>query len=219
MGALDSLTARLVGVDSDRSLSSRFREARWQRFVATFPEIAEMRVLDIGGETEFWRRRRSRPARVTMVNPVRQDADEPWIESVEGDGCDLPGGLGEFDLAFSNSVIEHVGGHTRRHEFAEQVRAAAPRYWVQTPNRYFPIEPHFVFPFFQHLPTGAQARVAKVWPVGNYDGSGHDLATMRAYALEVELISRGDLELYFPEAEILHERLAGLSKSLIAVRR
>lgn len=216
--ALRSLTDRLVDTGTDDSLSSRFRERRWQRLREVFPDIDDMRVLDIGGEADFWRHRSSHPVSVTMVNLFAADHEEPWLTAVEGDGCELPEGLGDFDLAFSNSVIEHVGGHWRRARFAEQVRSAAPSYWVQTPNRYFPVEPHWVFPFFQHLPTAAQARVGKHWPIGNF-ASTSDLDVAREAALDIELISRGDLERYFPDAEIAQERVAGLAKSLIAIRR
>ena len=213
-----AVTARLVGTDTDASLSSRLRERRWQRLLEVFPDIEEMRVLDLGGEAEFWRRRREHPAHVTMVNLFPQHHREPWLESIAADACELPGDLGRFDLAFSNSVIEHVGAHDRRERFAEQVRRSAPRYWVQTPNRWFPIEPHFVFPFFQHLPTTAQAHVARWWPLGNF-AAVKDVDVARRAALGIELVSKADMRGYFPDAEILVERFAGLPKSFVAVRR
>jgi hypothetical protein len=215
---LDAVTHRFVSTERANSVTSQLRRRRWERFLREFPQIAEMHVLDIGGEAQFWRRRKPRPAHVTMVNVVAEEAEEPWIRSVVGDGCALPAGLGEFDLVFSNSVIEHVGGHWRRERFAEQISAAAPRYWVQTPNRYFPVEPHFLFPFFQHLPRPVQASIAAHWPVGNF-GRVRDREVAFGYALEIELLSRAEIRRYFPGAELLAEKVAGLTKSWIAVRR
>lgn len=52
----------------------------------------------------------------------------------------------DFGLVYSNSLIEHLGGHARRAAFAEQVRSLAPRHWVQTPYRYSLIKPHWLVP-------------------------------------------------------------------------
>ena len=55
------------------------------------------------------------------------------MEVVQGDAC--AGGFGKFDLVFSNSVLEHLGGHGRRRQFADVVHESAPEWWVQTPYR------------------------------------------------------------------------------------
>ncbi|HEX4060865.1 MAG TPA: UDP-N-acetylmuramoyl-tripeptide--D-alanyl-D-alanine ligase [Streptosporangiaceae bacterium] len=55
----------------------------------------------------------------------------------------LRGSLRHYDLVFSNSLIEHVGGHERRERFADTVHQLSGAYWVQTPYRYFPVEPHW----------------------------------------------------------------------------
>lgn len=193
------------------------RGKRWTLLLQQFPDLADMRVLDIGGEAQFWRHRNVRPSQVTMVNVFEQPVDEPWMTAVAGDGCALPDGLGTFDLVFSNSVIEHVGGHWRRERFADEVRRSAPSYWVQTPNRYFPVEPHFLIPFFQHLPLAVRVQVAVRWPLGNY-GTLKDRDLVLREALTTELVSRTEMRRYFPDAELVSERFAGLTKSLIAVK-
>jgi hypothetical protein len=172
-------------------------------------------------------------------------ADLGWVRNVAGDACDLPDELRHerFDLVFSNSVIEHVGGHTRRVAFADSVHALGEHHWIQTPNRYFPIEPHMLFPGAQFLPAGVRARVIRRWPVGHIrramsygDWPGPSRAgevfpaetgaalgevpvyhTMRG-VLSIELLTAAELGFYFPGSTIVRERLAGVSKSLIAVR-
>ncbi len=81
-----------------------------------------------------------------------------------------------------------------------------------------PVEPHFLVPFFQHLPRSAQASVAARWPVGNF-GPARDLDVAFGYALEIELLPRAEMRRYFPDAELLAGKVAGLTKSWIAVRR
>lgn len=212
------LSRRLVGMEGN-SVSARLRERRWQRLLATFPDLPSLRVIDIGGTQGFWTRHEEHPADVTLVNLRPQKSAGPdWLHSIVADACSLPPDLGGFDLALSNSVIEHVGGHWRRKLFAEEIRGVAPRYWVQTPYRYFPIEPHFVFPFFQHLPRSLQARLAVLWPLGNYAGL-HDLDAAIGHVQNIELLGRAEMSSYFPDAEIVTETALGLPKALIAVKR
>ncbi len=141
-----------------------------------------------------------------------------WLRSIVADACNLPPDLGEFDLVLSNSVIEHVGGHWRARNDSLKASEIAPRYWVQTPYRYFPIEPHFVFPFLQHLPRVLQARIAVAWPLGNY-AAMRDPNVAMEHVQNIELLGRSEMRWYFPDAEIVTEHALGLPKALIAVKR
>jgi hypothetical protein len=173
-----------------------------------------MHVVDLGGTVQWWERAPDRPAHVTVVNLHPQPASPGWATVVQGDACEMEG---DFDLAFSNAVIEHVGGHQRRVAFAEAARTLAPAHWVQTPYRYFPIEPHYLFPGLQFLPVAARARILRRWPLVQGDLS-HPGAAMWA-ALDVDLIGRAEMRYLFPGSEVLSERVGGLTKSLIALRR
>jgi hypothetical protein len=215
-GPSRSLTDRVVGSYDPRSLSARARTRRWRQLAATFPEIGSMSVLDLGGDARAWRLSGLRPAHVTLLNVVGQEVEEAWMSAEVGDACDPPRRLLDADLIYSNSVIEHVGGHWRRQRFAEAVRSA-PRYWVQTPNRHFPIEPHFMIPLAQYLPPAAQARLIVAWPLGNYAAlEDREVALRRV--LDIELLTRPEMALYFPDAEIRTERALGMTKSFIAVK-
>ena len=120
----------------------------------------------------------------------------------------------EFDLVYSNSLIEHVGGHARRCDFASVVHTLASHHWVQTPYRYFPIEPHWLFPGLQFLPQRARAWAIRRWPLSpawpNPEQALRDV-------LEVELLSETEMKYYFPGSELLKERVLGLTKSIIVV--
>ncbi|HEV2636209.1 MAG TPA: hypothetical protein VGX23_13735 [Actinocrinis sp.] len=179
-----------------------------------------MSVIDLGGRAGMWMRAPFRPKHVHLVNLEAQvDTFPEWITAETGDATaiaaqsDAP----QYDLVFSNSVIEHVGGFANRTSFARAVGDLAPKHWVQTPYRYFPVEPHFIFPGFQFLPLSARAEVLRRWPLV------HSRPTERARALEialsVELLSQSELRFLFPDSKILVERVGGLPKSLIAVRR
>lgn len=214
----ERISDRTVGAYTRGSISANARARRWVEFAATFPEIEQMTVLDIGGDARAWRLCSVRPAHVTLLNIFPQEPEEPWMSAISGDACALPEDLPAVDLVYSNSVIEHVGGHWRRARFAQGIRDAAPRYWVQTPYRYFPIEPHFLFPGLQYLPRGAQAAALLHWPLG----SGRRVADREdamSRVLDIELLSISEMQAYFPDAELRKERIGGLVKSLIAVRK
>lgn len=128
--------------------------------------------------------------------------DYPGRRFVRGDARALPFDAGSFEIAYSNSLVEHLDPADRR-RFADEIRRVASRYWVQTPNRYFPIEPHALLPGFQFLSEGAQRRL---WKLG----------VPRTPYERIELLTAAELRALFPAALILRERFAGLTKSLIA---
>ena len=148
------------------SLSRRFRRRRMQRFVRECRVAADTRVLDIGGTPENWALVPVMP-RLVLLNMPRARADlEGAAQWVAGDGCSLPFRDGAFDVVFSNSVIEHVGDAFRQERFAREVARVGRAYWVQTPNRWFPVEQHLLTPLVHWLPKawqGAIVRRGTVW--------------------------------------------------------
>lgn len=210
-------------VDSPGSLGAQARMRRWEVFAGLFPDVEQMRVVDLGGTVESWRRAPVRPREVVVVNLLEPgDADTPGLVPVLGDACRARAVLEDagvdpvFDLVFSNSLLEHVGGHANRCALAGEVRALAPRHWVQTPYRFFPVEPHWVFPMMQFLPVAARTRVARRWPLVHTrpDSDAEALADVQW----TELIGTTELRSYFPESQVVKERMAGLVKSIVAVK-
>ncbi len=192
---------RTAGSGSATSLAGWARKRRWAMLLRRFPDLHEMRVVDLGGTSQFWISAPTRPASVTLVNLTAPDPGLPaWIEGVSGDACsageDLDGM--SFDLVFSNSTIEHIGGPARCQEFASSVRRLAAHHWVQTPYRYFPLEPHWMFPGFQFLPIAAQSRVAASWPLSHSRSRGEEIEDPVGAAISTSLLSKTELRYYFP---------------------
>src|ERR1700742_1958966 len=100
--------------------------------------------------------------------------------------------------------------------FADSIHALADAHWVQTPYRYFPIEPHWVAPRTQFLPAALRSRMAYKWPLAHTPASS--LAEARDAVLWTELIDKTQMRHYFPQSTIRSERIAGLTKSLIAYK-
>ena len=114
----------------------------------------------------------------------------------------LPFEDGAFDLAYSSSVVEHVPPE-RRAAFAAEVRRVARGWYVQTPARSFPIEPHALLPFAHWLPPSVRRPYWRLGAAGSWE--------------DISLLGRAELQGLFP-GEIHAERLGGLVKSWIAVR-
>lgn len=208
------ITRLLTDATNPNSMASRARRRRWRRLAEIF-DLASMTVIDLGGLVDDWRRAPVRPRNVVVVNLFEQ-SPAPGIEAIVADACSLPAGVGSFDLVYSNSVIDLVGGHARRLQFAEAVRDLSPHHWIQTAYRYFPIDAYSLFPFQQSLPLHARAFVVRHWPLGYRHASG--LRESVLINLSVESLSASALGAYFPDSEILRERWCGLTKSLIACR-
>jgi len=212
----DKVVAELIDPCREGSLTHRCRQRRHEELRSRFPNLEKMRVLDLGGTVAAWRVSTLRPLSVTIVNLQHgQDCGESWMDIVYADAC--LGGFGQYDLVVSNSLIEHLGGHARRQQFADVVRQAAPSWWIQTPYRYFPVEPHWVFPAFQFLPFRVRQEICHRWKIGHF-GAQVNMAEAAELVASVELISATELRGYLPESDIWFERIAGLPKSLVAIK-
>jgi len=201
-----------------RSLSNRFRAKRFARFEATVADLpTPIRVLDVGGEADYWIQRGvhdDSKYEITIINVAENGAAPPFLEFRLGDATRLPFEDQSFDVVHSNSCIEHVGELSDELRAASEIRRVAARYFVQTPGRATPFEPHFQFPFFGLLPFDV-----RVWLVRRF-GLGHgDRKDAEANVREVRLMNKREIRRAFPDATIWTERVLGLPKSYVVTGR
>lgn len=170
------------------------------------------RIVDVGAGwgAALERFNTTNPIVAVDLNPqVGEWLSSENVTVLQGDGTQLPFTDTEFDIAFSNSVIEHVPPGLQA-SFAAEIARVSTRYFVQTPNKYFPIEPHYQLPLFQFLPRRVRKALNRRFTLGWQPKGQWE---------EITLLSAGDLRRLFPDAEIRRERVLGLTKSLIALRR
>lgn len=227
---MHSVLERLL-TDYDRagSLGSRLRARRIKPLLDLIADCGRnchaVSILDVGGTASYWRvvpeeylERHS--VTITIVNLPGSvtSSNAGRFRFVEGDGCDLPFPDASFDIAHSNSVLEHVGDWSRMKTFAREFRRIAPRHFLQTPNYWFPIEPHAVAPFIHWLPVPWRLWIHMHFKVGHYWKAGSVDDGMRTVE-DARLLTRSMLSELMPGDEIIPERFLGLTKSLVALHR
>lgn len=163
-------------------LSAMNRKRKWDRFVATFEITTDMRILDVGfNETEysavdnFLEKNYPHPEMITalgMEEPVQFSKRYPGVNAIRYDGNVFPFADNQFDICWSNAVIEHVGNFDKQVFFLKELKRVSGAFYITTPNRYFPVEVHTRIPLLHYLPKPVFDRLlplfGKKWAAGSY---------------------------------------------------
>jgi hypothetical protein len=194
---------------------AHFRSSRMRKFESLFPLNDDVRILDLGGSHLNWGFIHSCP-RVTILNlhldPIAQAQRFTYIH---GDGCATQLPDSSFDVVFSNSVIEHVGGPEKQQAFADECRRCGKSYFVQTPNRWFLFDLHTWLPLAHWLPDRWFKKLIPFSPrILLTDDKQLDLAD----CMGLRLLGVKEMRRLFPDAMIIKERFMGITKSIIAFR-
>lgn len=206
------------------SIFKIWRAKRFQLFIETLKPSLRDRLVDVGGFPKFWI---SHPPIVHSIHSINLDKF-PWdgsshpehrIETFAGNGCRLDIPDASYDIAFSNSVIEHVGAWEAQVAFAGEVRRVGNALWVQTPAYACPIEPHYLAPFVHWLPKEFRRRIIRRFtPWGWLSRPSKE--TVDQMIDTTRLLNLREMKTLFPDCEILTERLLWIfPKSYIAVRQ
>lgn len=200
------------------SLAAQLRRKRFLLFQSLLSGLERpVRILDVGGTQRFWEVMglgAGDDVHVTLLNLSEQPVSSDNFTSVAGNACQLQFGDATFDVVFSNSVIEHVGGREEQRQMAEEVKRVGRRYFLQTPNRTFPLEPHFLVPFFQFLPVSTRVWLVRHFDVGWYKKID-DPQQARELVESIRLLNRSELLTLFPGSNLFEEKFFGLTKSFI----
>lgn len=195
-------------------VSLRSRRRKLRLFLEELRPTAETSVLDVGadelafgegdgcGTLNFFEEHYPWPERITALG--LQDGTGfrtryPGIRYVQGDACALPFADGEFDIVFSNAVIEHVGDRERQRLLVAEAIRVGRRVFITTPNRSFPVEVHTRLPVVHWLPDRWAHPVFR--------------AVGKSFATDVHLLSKRSFEALFPG----RVRIVNLGLTLVAI--
>ena len=196
-----------------------FRRKRMRCFVATLNPTPSTRILDVGGTVFNWQLIEY-TGQITILNlsvPADTSTFPPNFSFVEGDGTCLQHSDNSFDIAYSNSVIEHLSSWENQIAFANEMRRVAKKVWVQTPARWFFVEPHLITPFIHFFPKQCQRYLLRNFTVWGLI-TRPPRARVDRFLDTIRLLSLKEMQVLFPDCIVLKERFLGFAKSYIALR-
>lgn len=196
------------------AVSLRSRKRKLELFLDELRPTEATTVLDIGadelgfgegegcGTLNFFEELYPWPDRITALG--LHDGESfarryPRVRYVQGDALALPFEDGEFDIVFSNAVIEHVGGRDQQRRFVREALRVGRQVFITTPNRRFPVEVHTRLPLVHWLPDPLAH--------ASFDAVG------KSWAKDIRLLSRGMLRSLFPG----RVRIVSLGLTLVAI--
>ncbi len=204
---------------NSQSLSHRFRNKRFQFFLSILKDLPKpLSILDIGGTVAFWKAMQfNEPGiSITLLNLEAPPRVDYPFKAIQGDATDLSDIQNQqFDLVFSNSVIEHLYSWENQQKMAAEVLRVSKWHFIQTPNYWFPIEPHWVFPCFQYLPKKLQIWLTQHFSLGHIPQQ-KDLDKAKEQVAEIKLLTKQEMRSLFPHSSIYNEQFLGLNKSFVA---
>lgn len=214
-----SSTRKLIEIQAAFARKMRKKRiALFRSLIASLPR--PLHILDVGGEQRFWEivGLIHEDAQILLYNVAPASVSYPNLVPRTGDARNMREFSDkQFQIVFSNSVIEHVGSYEHQRQMAQEVQRVGERFYVQTPNRYFPLEPHFLFPFFQFLPVKLRVFLVTHFNLG-WRGKIRDRQEALQAVNEIRLLTEKELKQLFPGARIYKEKLLGLTKSFIVYK-
>jgi hypothetical protein len=225
---LSKALAKSANYDDRHSLGSTLRARRIRPLMdmidAAYRDHGSVNIIDVGGRDSYWNVvpeefLAERKVSITIVNlPEDMSRDHGRFRFVRGDACDLAFLTDHsFHIAHANSVVEHVGDWSRMVLFAKEISRLSPRIFVQTPNYWFPLEPHCMTPFFHWLPEPMRVWLVSHFQLGHWPRAASVDEAVRAVE-SARLLNRRMLQELFKDAQIVTERFLGWPKSFTAVK-
>ena len=178
------------------------------------------RILDVGGYVFDWEGVVPITSPIVLLNlahPPHATLPERFTPVV-GDARSMEFPDRAFDIAYSNSVIEHLRTFEDQKRFSAECRRVGRQLFIQTPNRWFFIEPHFVVPFIHFLPWSIAKHIVRFLSFRALFRRGDNI-DLKKLADELRLLTFREMKELFPDCEIYREKWFGLTKSFVAIRQ
>lgn len=165
-----------------RYFSDRNRIKKYNLFISELMPIHTTRILDVGAsENEYQKNanilEKLYPHQEMITVLGIDDYKEfnkryPKVKTIHYNGKTFPFKDNEFDVCWSNAVIEHVGDKEAQTRFIKEIARTSKHALITTPNRFFPMEVHTKTLFLQYLQKPVFDKLltmfGKGWATGKY---------------------------------------------------
>jgi len=213
---------KLAASDDLNYFSSRFRVKRFAIFLGFLKKIKmeNPKIIDIGGTCNYWElmnthhRKNFKPI---IVN-ISKDCLKNYIcNGIKGDGKSLLFIKDKsLDVAYSNSMIEHLLSFEEQSEMARNINRIAKNYFLQTPAFVFPLEPHFLFPFFHWLPRKVRMLLVSKFKLGWFERCKNKMEAEKLVD-SIRIMKKKEIKQIFGNVEIITERFFFIPKSYMVM--
>ncbi len=203
------------------NFSAKLRNERMNLFIELLINSKferEIKILDIGGTNYFWDlwlKKIPIPIDLTILN-ISQEVTKGY-KSIILDANELYKLENlDYDVVFSNSLIEHLTTYENQIKFAETVQRISKKHFIQTPAFIFPLEPHFLFPFFHLFSRNIRVFLVQHLNLGWYKKQKNKREAEKLVD-EIRILKKNELKDMFPNSEIITEKIFFITKSYIVV--
>jgi len=202
--------------ENKNSLGNKFRKKRFSFFLKKFDSLNKpITLLDIGGKINFWENRGlagNNDYIITIINIEKEKSNYSNINCLIGDATNLNQFNNKsFDIVHSNSVIEHLYNFENQKKMASEIMRVGQKYIVQSPNKYFFLEPHYLLPFFNIVPEKIKYLILTKTKLSRLKKWDKNFA--KQYIKEIRLLSEKEMKTLFPKSKIYFEKFLGMNKS------
>jgi SAM-dependent methyltransferase len=212
-----------MGLFSKLSLISRKRKL--ELFYTAIKPLEQTRVLDVGaevnpncnGELQLidsypWKEN------LAAINISSQQISDikkhyPQIDARVGDALNLPWPDKYFDVVYSNAVIEHMGDFENQKKMAAEVMRVGKRWFITTPNRWYPFEFHSRLPLVTWLPWHGYLWIGRLVSY-NHEQRKYEFGTERS---NTRLMTAKEVKQCFPCSQVIKQRITFMAETLIAI--
>lgn len=201
-------------------ISGYNRRRKYQEFLKYLCPQATAKILDVGfteieysDNDNFLEKNYPHQENVSalgMVKALEFANRYPKIKSYVYDGKIFPFTDKQFEIIWSNAVLEHVGSYEEQILFLKEIKRVGKQAFITTPNKNFPVEVHTRTFFLHFLPKRVfdfyLKLIGKSWATGSY----MNLLTVRKLKV---LLKKADINDY----KIIQNRICGFVLDLVVV--
>jgi ubiquinone/menaquinone biosynthesis C-methylase UbiE len=192
------------------------REKKYQLFIDQLNPNPHDFILNVGAgnglflEDLYEQKDRIIALDIEIIALQELKANYPDVICLIADATALPFKDRAMKIVFSNAVIEHVGSIKMQQKYADEINRVGGKYFVTTPNKYFPFEFHYALPCYQFIPKSIQKWLFKTFKIG--------LWYAKNTWEEINLLSYRQLKRLFPGSKITKQRITFYPETLICYK-